>query len=163
MRTLQRNKRDVWYCLYQGETEPTDTDGNYTGETAITYAAPVKIRANVSPATGQSNLEMFGNLTDYDRVVVTDQIDIPVDENSVLFIDSTPTEDAGEYGYDYIVRRVARSFNSVAIAVRKVDVEVPQSEPEPTPTPNEPEEPEEPGENDPNEPEVPDNDGNDGE
>ena len=118
MRTLQRNKRDVWYSLYLGETEMTDADGNYTGETAISYAEPVKIRANVSPATGQSNMEMFGNLTDYDRVIVTDEVDIPVDENSVIWIDMTPED--GEY--NYVVRRVARSFNSVSIAVRKVDV-----------------------------------------
>lgn len=118
MRTMQRNKRDVWYSLYLGETEMTDADGNYTGETAIAYADSVKIRANVSPATGYSNMEMFGNLTDYDRVVVTDDVDIPVDENSVIWIDKTPSD--GEY--NYVVRRVARSFNSVSIAVRKVDV-----------------------------------------
>ena len=113
----------------------TDSNGNYTGETEVTYATPVKIRANVSPATGQSNLEMFGNLTDYDRVVVTDQVSIPIDENSVLWIDAAPTEN-GVDGYNYIVRRVARSFNSVAIAVRKVDVEVPT----PTETEDEPSE-----------------------
>lgn len=135
MRTSQRNKRDVWYALYSGETELTDSNGNYTGETEVTYATPVKIRANVSPATGQSNLEMFGNLTDYDRVVVTDQVSIPIDENSVLWIDAAPTEN-GVDGYNYIVRRVARSFNSVAIAVRKVDVEVPT----PTETEDEPSE-----------------------
>ena len=135
MRTSQRNKRDVWYALYSGETELTDSNGNYTGETEVTYATPVKIRANVSPATGQSNLEMFGNLTDYDRVVVTDQVSIPIDENSVLWIDAAPTEN-GVDGYNYIVRRVARSFNSVAIAVRKVDVEVPA----PTETEDEPSE-----------------------
>ena len=118
MRTLQRNKRDVWYSLYQGETELTDAEGKFTGETAVTYAKPVKIRANVSPATGYSNAEIFGNLTDYDRVIVTDEVDIPVDENSVIWLDSSPTD--GEY--NFLVRRVARSFNSVSIAVRKVDV-----------------------------------------
>ena len=148
MRTLQRNKRTVWYALYQGETEQTDANGDYTGETEITYATPVAIRANVSPATGQSNLEMFGNLTDYDRVVVTDQVDVPIDENTVLWIDAEPTEDSGVEGFNYIVRRVARSFNSVAIAVRKVDVDATVPEPEPEPTP----EPEEPDENEPNEP-----------
>lgn len=129
MRTLQRNKRDVWYALYQGVTELTDSDGNYTGEEDITYSAPVKIRANVSPATGQSNEEMFGNLADYDKVIVTDEVDIPVDENSILWIDAVPT--TGIVGYNYIVRRVARSFNYVAIAVRKVDVTV-----EETPAPS---------------------------
>lgn len=128
MRTLQRNKRDVWYALYTCEQEVVDADGNYTGETEITYAEPVKIRANVSPATGQSNVEMFGNFTDYDHIVVTDEVSIPVNENSVMWIDAEPVDGKGIIGYDYIVQRVARSFNSVAIAVRDVDVEV-----EPTP------------------------------
>ena len=82
MRTVQRNKRDVWYALYLGEQDAIDADGNYTGETEVVYDKPVKIRANVSPATGQANIEMFGNFTDYDRVVVTDQVNIPVNETA---------------------------------------------------------------------------------
>ena len=127
MKCLKRNQRPIWYCLYQGETELNDSDGNYTGETEITYAAPVQILANVSPATGQSDMEMFGNLTDYDRVIVSDDTTLQIDENTVLFIDSTPTDGAGETGYDYIVRRVAKSINSVAIAVQKVKVTVVKS------------------------------------
>ena len=124
MRTVQRNKRDVWYAIYTGESELVDEEGNYTGETEITYGKPTHIRANVSPATGQANVEMFGNFTDYDRVVVTDDVEIPVNENSVMWVDSMPVEGQGIKGYDYIVRRVARSFNSVAIAIRDVDVDV---------------------------------------
>lgn len=120
MRALKRNKRTFWYCLYGTEIELQDSDGNYTGETAIGYGEPVQVKANISPATGQSNMEMFGNLTDYDRVIVSDDLTLPIDENTVLFIDKTPTD--GARGYDYTVRRVARSLNSVAIAVRKVDV-----------------------------------------
>ena len=124
MRTLQRNKQDVWYALYTGEAEVVDESGNYTGETEISYAEPVKIRANVSPATGQADVEMFGNFTDYDHVVVTDDVNIPVDENSVMWIGTEPTEGHGIEGYNYVVRRVAKSFNGVAIAIRDVDVEV---------------------------------------
>lgn len=120
MKALKRNKRTFWYCLYGQETEPVDLDGNYTGETAIGYGDPVACKANISPATGQSNTEMFGNLTDYDRVIVSDDMTLPIDENTVLFIDKTPTN--GSTGYDYTVRRVAKSLNSIAIAVRKVDV-----------------------------------------
>lgn len=122
MRCLNRNKRTFWYCLYGSETEMKDSDGNYTGETVVGYESPVECSANISPATGQSNQEMFGNLTDYDRVIVLDDTSIPIDENTVLFIDTLPIEDAGEKGYDYTVQRVARSLNSVAIAVRKVSV-----------------------------------------
>lgn len=141
MKCLKRNKRRFWYCLYDSEVEQTDADGNYTGETAVGYNNPVACWANISPATGQSNQEMFGNLTDYDRVIVSDDLSLPIDENSVLFIDSTPTTGAGEYGYDYIVRRVAKSLNSVAIAVRKVEVTGQLPTPTPIPTQSEPDEP----------------------
>jgi hypothetical protein len=97
-----------------------DADGNYTGETAVVYSAPVECKAHISPATGQSTQEMFGNLTDYDRVILSDDTSLPIDENTVLFIDHEPTD--GARGYDYTVRRVAKSINFVAIAVRKVDV-----------------------------------------
>ena len=145
MRTSQRNKRPVWYCLYLGETEQTDSDNNYTGEMATNYATPVKLNCNVSPATGQSDTEMFGNLTDYDRVIVTEWVDCPIDENSVLFVDKTPTDVPvpgsdppatvkSTDGYNYIVRRVAKSINSVSIAIKKVEVTPPPA-PDPTPTP----------------------------
>lgn len=122
MRLLKRNLRPFWYCIFTGEVEQTDSDGNYTGETSVSYGEPVQCMANISPATGQSSQEMFGNLTDYDRVIVSDDTSLPIDENTVLFVDSTPTTGAGEYGYDYTVRRVAKSMNYVAIAVKKVDI-----------------------------------------
>lgn len=128
MRTLKRNQLPIWYCQYSGETELTDTDGNYTGEHGPSYLPPVKLMANVSPATGYSNNEMFGNLTDYDRVVVTDKIDVPIDENTVLFFGKTPDDPMSADGYNYIVRRVAKSLNSVAIAIQKVDVTPPVRE-----------------------------------
>lgn len=118
VRILKRNKRPFWYCLYNGETELTDSSGNYTGETGITYAEPVECKANISPATGQSNQEMFGNLTDYDRVILSDDPTLPIDENTVIWIEKDHLTEP----HDYVVRRVARSLNSVAIAVRKVDV-----------------------------------------
>ena len=144
MRTLQRNKRTIYYALYNGETEAQDSSGNYTGEITISYDAPVAIKANVSPATGQSNQEMFGNLTDYDRVIITDDVSLLIDENSILWVDTTPPEDETvdhATGYDYIVRRVAKSFNGLAIAARKVEMDVPNPEPDvPNPEPEEPEE-----------------------
>ena len=121
MRTAQRNKRSIWYCLYSGEQETTDTDGDYTGERAVTYTAPAWMTANVSPATGRSDTEMFGNLEDYDKVIVTDWMSCPIDENSVLCVDAQPTTET-EKGYDYIVKRVAKSINSVAIAIQKVTI-----------------------------------------
>jgi hypothetical protein len=144
MRTLERNKVKFWYCTVQkvnGEAvkrEIVDENGNATGEYIVMYNNPVAIKANISPATGQSNAEQIGNLENYDKVIVTDDLDCPIDENSVLFIDKEPEYKDAEYNeataitvtgatvkvpvYDYIVRRVAKSLNSISIAVSKVKV-----------------------------------------
>ena len=138
MKCLNRNKQIFYYCLFAGKTPIVDEYGNETGESIITYGDPVEMKANVSQATGQSNTEQFGNLENYDKVIVTEDVNCPIDENSVLFVDKEPeftnvlthtvtaitTNDTtvSVPVYDYTVRRVARSLNSVSIAIRKVDV-----------------------------------------
>ena len=138
MKCLNRNKRPFYYCLYKGEIEILDEYGNLSGEKIVTYEDDVMEMANISTATGQSNTEQFGNLENYDKVIVIDDLDCPIDENSVLFIDKEPEYKDAEYNevtaitvtgatvkvpvYDYIVRRVAKSLNSISIAVSKVKV-----------------------------------------
>lgn len=138
MRCLKRNQKAFHYCLYSGKEPLVDEYGNETGEPIVTYAAPVEMYANISPATGQSNTEQFGNLENYDKVIVTEDLNCPIDENSVLFIDKEPEftnvvthiyEEGQSHAYtvsvpvhDYIVRRVAKSLNNVSIAIRSVEV-----------------------------------------
>lgn len=123
MHTLLRNKRLLWFMLYDGQKAVTDDYGNETGEFRILYQKAKPLYANVSAATGSAQVEQFGNFAGYDKVIVTDDMKCPIDENTVLFIDKAP-----EYGdddkplYDYIVKRVARSQNSVSYAVSKVTV-----------------------------------------
>lgn len=80
-------------------------------------------RDNVSAATGSAQVEQFGNFISYDKVIVTDNLSCPIDENTVLFVDKEPEYDAdGNPLYDYIVRRVAKSLNSISYAISKVTV-----------------------------------------
>ncbi len=99
-------------------------DGEYeTGETRVIYSAPVELYANVSPATGNTSVEQFGNSLQYDKVIVLDEMDCPIDEHSVLFVDKPPQfDDNGNPLFDYIVKRVAPSLNSISIAIAKVEV-----------------------------------------
>ena len=123
MKTLKRNQSKFWYCLYQGTEELRDDSLNESGDERVIYSRPVLMTANVSPATGASVTEQFGNLENYDKVIVTEQVNCPIDEHSVLFVDKVPEYDPAQNPiYDYVVRRVARSLNSVSIAIRKVDV-----------------------------------------
>jgi hypothetical protein len=121
MRCMTRNKSSVFYSLYAGTEAVVDGDGFETSESVPVYSEPVLLRCNVSPAKGSVQEEQFGNLDTYERVIVTEQVDCPIDETTVLFVDKQPeyTSD-GQPLYDYTVKRVARSKNSLAIAISKV-------------------------------------------
>ena len=145
MRTLKRNRRGLYYCLFDSKVPIVDEYGNETSEYIVKYKDPVQLDANISPANGYAQTQQFGNISEYDKVITTCWMDCPIDENTVLFIDKEPeftdvdtnnvTESQTLYGddtitpetvsvpvYDYVVRRVARSLNSISIAVSKVTV-----------------------------------------
>lgn len=122
MKIMERNKRGFYYLLYAGSEPVMDEYGNEVG-TKVTYSDPVPLRANVSPATGSAQVEQFGNLADYDKVIVTDDMSCPIDETTVLFLDKEPEFNTeGVPLYDCRVKRVAASLNSISIAVSKVSV-----------------------------------------
>ena len=118
MRELERNKRTIYYALFDKNEPILDEDGNYTGEEQPTYLPPVKLRINVSPALGESATRQFGEVVDYDRTLVTCDTTLPIDERTVFWIDETDTTKS----FDYTVKKVAKSLNSLQIAVKKVEV-----------------------------------------
>lgn len=124
MRCLEINKQPFWYALYQGKTDVL-VDGKKTGEKVITYSTPVQVYGNISPASGTTVVELFGNNAQYDKIIVMD-IDScpPIDESSVLCIDKNPTYRMRGTGliYDYVVKKVAKSLHHVVIAANKVTV-----------------------------------------
>ena len=123
MKIMERNKQSFFYCLFNTSQAVINAEGDETGEYKVTYKAEVEMKANISAATGYAQVEQFGNFITYDKVIVTDDMSCPIDENTVLFIDKAPEYDKdGNPLFDYTVRRVAKSLNSIAIAVSKVNV-----------------------------------------
>lgn len=130
-----RNKQPFWYALYTGTEMGYDEYGNQNSAYP-TYGNPVQAEANISPAKGDVVARQFGDDDNYDKVIVTGDRDIPIDEYAVLWIDSTPELDDGGAlkvnadgeivtPWDYIVRKIGRglpNFGSTAIAVSKVNV-----------------------------------------
>lgn len=119
MRLLNRNKKSFYYSVYHS-TVTVDEDGN-PSEPQITFDDPVLAYGNISAANGQAQIDAFGNVDSYDRVIMTDDMSIPVNVNSIMWIDTAETPTIGNH--DYIVKRVAKSLNSVSIAVKKVNVD----------------------------------------
>ncbi len=119
MRCLIRNKR-IFFAALLLRTEPVrDEYGNETGESRNVYGEPFEVRGNISAARGELSTRQFGENEGYDRVIVLDDPNCEIDEYSVLWIDSTPD---GGAPYDHIVKKAARSLNSVSLAVAKVNV-----------------------------------------
>lgn len=162
MKCLKINKREFFYALYEGKVSILDEYGNPTLEKKISYATPVSMMANISASRGEADTELFGNAILYDKVIVTDDMNCPINENTVLCVDIEPTYNwevaipevgdnpkqlswyefvEGEYVltddtqvvegktyyiqgsliFDYIVKRVAKSINSISYAISKVE------------------------------------------
>ena len=133
MKLLRRNIRPVWYCLYKRTEDLKNSDGRFTGEKNIIYDEPVEILCNVSPASGYIQNYMFGLLEEYDKIMITDDINCPISESTVLFIDKVPEfiekkkknkelEWDSSPIYDYVVRRISKSLNHITYVVKKVSV-----------------------------------------
>lgn len=133
MRCLLRNKVRFFYALYDKKEEILDEYGNMTGEYAVTHGNPVECYGNISAARGEMVPCLFGENEVYDKVLVLDNASPKIDEYTVLWVDTIPkinkdgsisknSEGETDTPYDYIVRKVARSLNSVSIAIRKVNV-----------------------------------------
>lgn len=123
MRCLQRNKKPIYYALYQGKTEILDGNGYKTGQFRLSYSTPTAINVNVSANKGLSELSLFGSNIVYDRTIVIDDVNCPIDEYTKLWVDA-PVYDSQNnlLPHDYIVIKKAVSLNSITYAIRKVDV-----------------------------------------
>ena len=90
MRTLVINKQNLFYALFVGREPAVDSNGRKTGEYVKTYSSPTQISMNGSPARGIAEHDMFGVELDYDRSMVTDDLDCPIDEHSAVWIFDNP-------------------------------------------------------------------------
>lgn len=133
MRCLNRNKAKFYYADYLEKEPIIDEYGNLSGEYEVIFSNPKKAFANISAAQGETQTRQFGEDESYDKVIVMDDYAPLINEYSVLWIDTMPqlsedgslaTNENGEVitPYDYIVKKVAKSLNSVSIAICKVNV-----------------------------------------
>ena len=126
MRGMLRNKQKYYYASYVGENEIIDEYGNSTGEYAVSYGKPIEYFGNISAAQGEMQSRQFGESESYDKVIVLDDRNAPIDEHSIMWVDTLPLlNDDGttDTPHDYVVKKVARSLNAVSIAIRKVSVD----------------------------------------
>ncbi len=119
MRCLNRNKRTIHYALYTGETKVLDSNGYETGELAPTYGDIVKLRCNISVASGEDVVQAFGSFTNYSRVICVADPACSIAEQTVVWFGVSTDEP-----YNYIVTRKADSKNGVLYALQEIKVNV---------------------------------------
>lgn len=117
MRCVQRNKRTIYYALYEGQTELSDSDGNLTGEREEHYSDIVTARMNVSGGKGRADIELFGIDTPFTRTAVTDDLDTPFNTDTIFWFDCDPLTEP----HNFRCTGVARTVNQVVIALAEVD------------------------------------------
>lgn len=118
MRTVKRNKRPVAYAFYDGVTELTDSEGNYTGEYNVSYTEPIKTLMNVSGGRGQADIALFGLTQTFARTATTEDLETPFNTETVFWVETDPDTEP----FDYRVVAVSRTINQVVLALAEVEV-----------------------------------------
>lgn len=115
MQSMIRNRKEFWYALYDHEEEVFE-DGYRVGVKSV-YQNPVQAFGNVAYELSQTYTEMMtGVAKNYQMFLSPMPVDCPIDEQSILWIDTMPEiKDDGstDTPHDYIVIRKAKSLNMV--------------------------------------------------
>lgn len=139
MRSLRKNMQKLYYSLYSEEIKVYQRDeyGNIIyvevdGElkpielgTQAGYNKPVLFYANISAGRGNSQDAPFGSDVDYTRTISTCDMTCPLDELSILWIESEPQYNAdGTINPDSADYKVAaypaRGLDNIVYAIKKL-------------------------------------------
>jgi len=124
MKNLKRNERKMYYALYSDKIDILDKDGNETGDSKSGYSAPVLFYANLSAGKSDSEQSPFGVSVQHDRVISTCNMNLPIDETSLVWVKNTPTFNAdgsvNPASADYeVVAAPLDSLNGMLIAIKR--------------------------------------------
>lgn len=117
MRTLSRNKVQIYYQLYLGKTERVDADGNLNGKYIESYSEKIPLRCHVSYGTlsavasgNKTQLVPYGVEDNYSMSLFLDR-DYGMSETTILWIGDT--EEA-----NYIVSSVRPSLSGLVVTAK---------------------------------------------
>ena len=134
MHVLERNKEYLWYANPAGVEYVTDGNGYKTGERTITYEAPQKVKMSMAISSGANNLgsqgmaelERYGIVTGYTHRAVTDDMNCPMQEESLVWYRLEPVKtingETVNVPHNFKVVRKARSLNHLIYYLKEVDV-----------------------------------------
>ena len=131
MRNLKSNNRVMWYATYIGVTYEVDANGDLTGRQTASYSQPVQFEANLSATRGTqgftgtgASYDYFGADIEYDLIISTAQMDLPLDEFSLIWTHE-PVAVNGVVDpatADFKVKAVARGLHHMKYAIRMLQM-----------------------------------------
>lgn len=124
MRNLKRNQQKIYYKSYEGKRDIIDDNGFETGESEPIYSEPIEAMISISASKGEATEQQFGTNIDYDKVMITFDKSVKIDEYSKLYVDVIEESNGvitDGMEPDYIVKKVAKSLNSISYAIQKVN------------------------------------------
>lgn len=137
MRSLKKNKRSIYFATYSEQITiyKKDDDGNIVYEEIdgelipviiaekAGYSEPKEFYANISAGKGTAQEEVFGTDVDFTRSICTTDLSLPIDERSIVWIESEPkyladgTVDPDSADYK-VAAKPAKGLNSLVIALK---------------------------------------------
>lgn len=85
MRQLRKNQRTMYYALYDKDIPIGDGL-----ETKAGYKMPVMFKASLSSGKSDSEENPFGTSVDYDRIICSVDMSLPITETALLWIGIEP-------------------------------------------------------------------------
>lgn len=124
MRSLKKNMRPMRYAIFDKEIPIVNDRGELELETMAGYTNPVIFHANLSAGKSNAEESPFGKDVSYDRIISTCDMDLPIDENSIIWVKNKPIYNAdGTVNGDSADYEVAAppldGLNSLLIAIKK--------------------------------------------
>lgn len=130
MVSMEINKTTIWYSnLIHGETEMMlDSHGLMTGSTAPKYTTPQAVRVALSESIGLNNLSAqgiaelapYGVQTNYTHRMITEDMECPIDEESIVWHDRDPGDNPYDVPFNFKVIRVSKTLNYKMYYLRQV-------------------------------------------
>lgn len=122
-RGCKKNQRKMYYALYDKKIPILDDDGNPTFEYVAGYKKPVEFYASLSVGKSDAEESPFGNDVSYDRIIISFDMGLPVDETTLIFVHNAPTYDengiVNEDSADYkVAAPVLDGLDSLRIAIK---------------------------------------------
>lgn len=133
MVSMEINKTTIWYSnVIKGENVPVlDKHGLMTGERVPKYTTPTPIRVALSESIGLNNLtaqgvaelRAYGITTNYTHRMITEDMNCPINEESIVWHERDPGDDPYATPYNFRIVRVSKTLNYKMYYLRQVDVD----------------------------------------